>query len=86
MGTAEWIRLALLLAIGVAAAVGLRAWKQPRLFVLIALLIAVGVGIGTEIGLILAAIDSISRTAFWVVCLAGIVFEAYRWRRRRKRT
>jgi hypothetical protein len=38
------------------------------------------------IALILAGIASISPTALWLVVLAVIVFELYRWRlRRRKR-
>jgi CHASE2 domain-containing sensor protein len=85
MGTAEWIMLALLLAIGVAGSIWLRAWKQPRLFVLIGVLIMVGVGMGTEVGLILTWIDSISPAALYVVAPAVILFEAYRWRRRSRR-
>ena len=87
MGAAEWIALGLLLALGAAGAVRWRAWKQPRLLVVIGLLITLGVGIGAVIGLILAGIDSISSNALWLVLLAVIVFELYRWRlRRRKRT
>ena len=87
MGAAEWIELGLLLAIGAAAAVWWRAWERPRLLVVIGLLIIVGVGMGTVIGLILAGIDSIPSTAIWLVLLAVIAFELYRWRmRRRKRT
>ena len=77
--------LALLLAIGVAASLWLRAWKQPRLFVLIGVLIIVGAGMGTEVGLILTWIDSISPAALYVVALAVILLEAYRWRRRSSR-
>jgi len=84
MGTAEWIMLAALLAIGAAGAVWWRAWKQPRLLILIGLLIAVGFGMGTVIGLVFAGIDSISPSAFWVVCLAMIAVEGYRWQRRRR--
>ncbi len=87
MRAAEWIRLGLILALGAAAAVRLRTWERPPLLVVIGLLIIVGVGLGAVVALILAGIDSISSNALWLVLLAVIVFELYRWRlRRRKRT
>jgi hypothetical protein len=84
MDTADWIALGLLLAVGTAVAVRLRAWKRPLTLMVIGLLITFGVIIGALIGLILAGIESISSTALWLVPLALIGFEAYRWRRRRR--
>jgi len=84
MDAADWITLGLLLALGTAVAVRLRAWKRPRALIVIGVLITFGVVIGALIGLILTGIDSMSSTALWLVLLALIGFEVYRWRRQRR--
>ena len=84
MDAADWIALVLLLGLGTAVAVRLRAWKRPRALIVVGVLIAFGVIIGALIGLILAGIDSMSSTALWLLPLALIGFEVYRWRRRRR--
>ncbi len=84
MSATDWIVLGCLVALGVAAAVRWRAWERPRVLVLIGLLIMLGVAVGAVIGLIVVDIDAISSTALWLVAIAVIVFEAYRWHRRRR--
>ncbi|HTE83870.1 MAG TPA: hypothetical protein VK821_03990 [Dehalococcoidia bacterium] len=84
MDASDWTALGVLLALGTAVAVRLRAWKRPRAVIVVGVLITFGVIIGALIGLILAGIDSMSSTALWLPPLALIGFEVYRWRRRRR--
>jgi uncharacterized membrane protein YfcA len=84
MDASDWIALGLLLALGTAVSVRSRAWKRPRALMVIGLLVTFGVATGALIGLILAGIDSMSYAALWLVLLALIGFEVYRWRRRRR--
>jgi len=84
MDASDWTALGVLLALGTAVAVRLRAWKRPRAVIVVGVLITFGVIIGALIGLILAGIDSMSSTALWLLPLALIGFEVYRWRRRRR--
>jgi hypothetical protein len=76
---------AILLAIGAAAVLRWWKWKPLPRPVVIGLCLVLGLGMGMVIVLVHRAIDSISSNLALLVGLAVILFEGYRWQRRRHR-
>jgi hypothetical protein len=83
--TIGWLLLGLVALAASAATVRGSAWRRPRALAFIGVVVIIGLALGALVGLILYPVGLVSTVAVWVLVLAVIAFEAYRWRRRRAR-